>query len=83
MAIFPDNSYRRHRHAGSHQEIYIISGCGKAIIGGKERDFAEGDYFFVPKDVTHCFYPLHETEMLSISTPPLAKTEDGIDVIFE
>lgn len=82
VIVFPENSYRLHRHVNSHQEIYIVSGQGRTVIGGQERNYGEGDYFFIPKNIVHCFYPRSETGLLSISTPPLAGPDGNVDVQF-
>lgn len=44
----------RHSHDYEH-EVYVVSGAGTVLLGGKERPIREGDVVYVPAVEEHQF----------------------------
>ncbi len=69
----PDN-----RHRGSDQWLYVVSGSGRANVGGKRQELSPGTLLLIERGTTHEIRnsgrrPL---ETLNIYVPP-AYTKDG------
>ena len=57
MRVFevePGSSTPSHSHAWEH-EIFVLSGRGVVVGGGKETQIAKDSVVFVPPDEHHCF----------------------------
>ncbi len=52
--FLPGTSSGRHRHS-SEESFFILTGTGKAIVGGQEFDVKPYDIFYAPKFVDHNF----------------------------
>ena len=44
----PDN-----RHRGSDQWLYVVSGSGRATLGGRRRTLRAGTLLLIPRGTTH------------------------------
>ncbi len=53
--IFPPNgaSHELHVHENAEEIMYIVSGSGRARVGGEEFDIGQGDVVFVPVGTGH------------------------------
>lgn len=63
----PDN-----RHEGSDQWLYVLSGTGKAVVEGEEREFGEGTLLRIEAGEAHEISNTGESplETLNIYSPP-------------
>lgn len=60
------------RHEGSDQWLYVLSGSGKAVVEGEEREFGEGALLLIEAGEAHEISNTGESplETLSIYSPP-------------
>jgi mannose-6-phosphate isomerase-like protein (cupin superfamily) len=65
-AVFPPGAeHRKHRHTDAEEIFYVIRGRGASGLGdnpSQEVEMGPGDCGFVPKDTTHWFRNLSDTE---------------------
>lgn len=54
FAIEPGGHTPRHRHDYEH-EVYVVSGSGTVLLGGRENPIREGDVVYVPANEEHQF----------------------------
>jgi len=54
FAVAPGGHTPRHSHDYEH-EVYIVSGRGTILLGGKENPIRGGDVIYVPADELHQF----------------------------
>ena len=45
-----------HGHPNGEETIYVVSGHGKALIGGESADIREGSIMLFPQGVPHMLY---------------------------
>lgn len=50
----PGSSIGLHRHVGSMETIFILSGTGRAVCDGVEEELAPGDCHICPEGSEHC-----------------------------
>lgn len=60
------------RHEGSDQWLYVVSGKGKAVVEGEEREFGEGALLLIEAGETHEISNTGDKplETLNIYSPP-------------
>src|SRR5208283_1135249 len=57
-------------HRLAEEFYYVLSGCGTALLDGKEHRLNSGDFLRLPPGTTHGFITADQTlEMLNIHTP--------------
>ena len=57
-------------HRRAEEYYYVLSGSGKAFLGGREYELAAGDFLRLPPGTTHAFLTADEPlEMLNVHTP--------------
>jgi mannose-6-phosphate isomerase-like protein (cupin superfamily) len=60
-----------HYHTGGEVEVYIVlSGHGKAFVGGKEQLLEPGSVCVTPRNTTHFTVPTENLVLAVINTPP-------------
>ncbi len=69
----PDN-----RHRGSDQWLFVVSGTGRAIVGGKRIELASGALLLIERGTTHELRNVgrQDLETLNFYVPP-AYQNDG------
>ena len=76
-------NYPQHKHNNSEAKLHIISGRGKIIINGGEKNYKKWDNFFIPKKFYHGFNVKTETLFLSIQNNPIINIKTGeIDIEY-
>jgi mannose-6-phosphate isomerase-like protein (cupin superfamily) len=66
------------RHCGSDQWLFVVSGTGRAIIGGKRKDLVPGTLLLIERGTTHEIRNVGRGDLqtLNFYVPP-AYQDDG------
>lgn len=69
--IWVKKGVKPHKHLQHTEQVYVISGTGKMLLGKKEVDIMPGSFIFIPKNTVHSVQVTSKTpiKVISIQTP--------------
>ena len=67
--LAPGSKMPEHQHP-QEQQVYILSGRMKLIVGGTPHELATGDSFYLGSNVPHGVETVEETRVLDTFSPP-------------
>lgn len=72
MSIAPGGEIGEEVHSDNDQVLYLVEGEGKAIVGGDEQPFQEGDLILITAGMRHNFINIGDEDLKIITTysPP-------------
>lgn len=79
ILIWIRNEVKPHRHVLHTEQVYVLEGTGRMLLGEKTIDVKAGDLIFIPKNTVHALRVTSSAPMkvLSIQAPEF----DGTDRI--
>jgi len=75
-------SHSPHIHEECSSSLYVITGNGVVMLGGKKLSYEAGQTFMVPKGMSHGFEVQEDTVLLSIQDKAILNN-DVLDFKYE
>jgi mannose-6-phosphate isomerase-like protein (cupin superfamily) len=70
VSIAPQQQTRISYHREAEEYYFVLSGCGTAVLEGRECPLQSGDFLRLPPNTTHGFITGDEPlDMLNVHTP--------------
>ncbi len=67
------SSVKAHRHMGTSEFIYVVSGRARGVVAGRPVTVNTGDFAYIPKGVVHSFQSVGgRIKLLAFEVAPMA-----------
>lgn len=70
--LTPGSSIGLHRHEGTSEMMFFLSGSGKAVLNGVEELLGAGDCHYCPEGSEHTLMNIGETDLVFYAVVPKA-----------